>query len=179
MLTLDNTAVVLIDVQGKLAQRMDDKETRFDNMVRLIAAAKVLDLPIVWVEQNPEKMGPTIAPLRDLLTDHTPIPKMSFGCVPCPAFMDALQATGRRQVLMAGIETHVCVYQTAAQLVEAGYHAEVAADAISSRTALRREIGFEKIKTCGAAITCVETALFEMLHTAAHPAFRDILRIVK
>jgi nicotinamidase-related amidase len=93
--------------------------------------------------------------------------------------MQALEGTARQQVLLAGIETHVCVYQTAAQLVQAGYAVEVAADAVSSRTALNREIGFEKIRAAGAALTCVETALFELLGTAEHPAFRDILKIVK
>jgi nicotinamidase-related amidase len=91
----------------------------------------------------------------------------------------ALQAAGRRNVLVGGIETHVCVYQTARELLEKGYHVEVVADACSSRTLQNKQIGLDKMRDAGAAITSVETALFELLRVAEGPVFRQILQVVK
>lgn len=104
---------------------------------------------------------------------------MSFSCCGEPRVLEALAALGRRQVLLAGIEAHVCVYQTAADLVEAGYEVEIVADAASSRTAANREIGLQKARDAGAIITCVETALFELLRSADAPQFKAILKLVK
>jgi len=173
------TVFALVDVQGKLAQIMYQKERLFENLGKLISGMQVLGVPIIWVEQTPKKMGRTIAPLREQLKGASPISKSSFGCCGEPRFIRALADLGRRQVLVAGIETHVCVYQTAAGLVSAGYEVQVVADAVSSRTPRNREIGLEKIKACGAGLTSVEAALFELLGSAEHAAFREILAIVK
>jgi len=179
LLELNDTAVVLVDLQGKLASLMVDRAQLFNHVERLLGCARVLELPIVWTEQIPEKMGPTLARFRPRLEGLSPIPKSSFGCCGEPAFMKALDATGRNSILLAGIETHVCVYQTAAGLVERGYRVEVPADAVSSRTAGSRDIGLRKIERVGAALTSVETAVLELLRDAAHPRFRDILRLIK
>jgi len=158
------------------------------NLIKLIKGVKLLDIPIIWLEQNPDKMGQTIPEIRELLADQDPIAKMSFSCCGVEAFEDALVASGRRkQILIAGIETHVCVYQTAAELIRDGFSAEVVVDAVSSRTATDKELGIRKIQACGARssgsgqghITTVETALFELMRTAEHPAFRDMLKVVK
>jgi len=179
MLDLDDTAVVLVDVQGKLASLMVDRAQLFDHVERLLGCARALELPIVWTEQIPEKMGATLDRFLPHLEGLSPLPKSSFGCCGEPAFMDALEATGRNSLILAGIETHVCVYQTAAGLVERGYRVEVPADAVSSRTARNRDIGLRKIEQTGAALTSVETAVLELLGDAAHPRFRDILRLIK
>jgi nicotinamidase-related amidase len=179
MLNHKDTVFVLIDVQGKLAGLMHEKERLFENLEKLLRGMQALNVPIIWMEQIPEKMGPTIVPLRQLLGTHAPIPKTSFSCGGSPAFMEQLKATRKKQVLLAGIETHVCVYQTAADLVRQAYHVEVAADAVSSRRALDRDIALRKIDEVGAYLTTVETAIFELLRTADHPKFRDILAIVK
>jgi nicotinamidase-related amidase len=104
---------------------------------------------------------------------------MSFSCCGEPAFLARLEALGRGQALLAGIETHVCVYQTAADLVARGCAVEVVADGVSSRTLDNKLIGLERIRGCGARLTSVETCLFELLRTAEHAAFREILKIVK
>ena len=179
MLSEQDSVLVIIDVQGKLAQVMHDKETLFANLQKLVRGALALGMPILWLEQNPERMGKTIPELRDLLTGQEAIGKMSFSCCGEPAFMDRLQALGRRQAILAGIETHVCVYQTAADLLARDFQVEVAADAVSSRRLADKEIGLARIQSAGARITCVEMALFEILRTAKHPAFRDILNIVR
>lgn len=178
-LTSDGTVCLLIDVQGRLAEAMEGKERLFDNLCRLVRGLKALDVPIVWVEQLPGKMGRTIACLRDLLPGQAPVEKASFSCAGSATCMEALAATGRRQVLLAGIESHVCVCQTAIDLCGLGYQVEVVADAVSSRTAANRDLGLQRCARAGAGLTSVESALFELLGTAEHPAFRDVLRIVK
>ena len=179
MLEVNQTVLMVIDVQGKLAQRMYDRAQLFAAQQRLIRGAQVLGVPILWVEQNPSRMGKTIPELAALLAGQAPISKLSFGCCGEPAFMRRLEALGRRQVLLAGIETHVCVYQTAAALAGLGYEVQAVADAVSSRTLANRQIGLTRMRAAGAGVTSVETALFELLGTAAHPAFKDLLKIVK
>jgi nicotinamidase-related amidase len=179
MLTVGNAVLVLVDVQGKLAQIMFEKDALFTNLQKLVRGMQALSVPIIWLEQNPERMGATIPELRELLASATPIHKMSFSCCGEPVFVARLEALGRRQALLAGIEAHVCVYQTAADLVRRGGEVEVVADAVSSRTSANREIGLERARGAGARLTSVETCLFELLGTAEHAAFKDILRIVK
>ncbi|MBC7238900.1 MAG: hydrolase [Chloroflexi bacterium] len=179
MLEVGDTVFVLVDVQGRLAQTMVNRERLFDNLQRLVKGLRVLGVPILWLEQNPRGLGPTIPELAALLPDVQPIPKVSFSCCRCEAFMKALRTTGRRQVLLAGIEAHVCIYQTAVDLLTQGYHVEVVADAVSSRTAENREIALMRLRDAGIPLTSVEMALFELLKVAQGPAFKEILAIVK
>lgn len=175
----NDTVFILIDVQGKLAQLMYEKEELFDTLQRLVKGMQALDIPILWTEQIPAKMGPTIPELSDLLANQKPIPKSCFSCAGENTLMDALTALGRRHVVLAGIETHVCVYQTTRDLVERDYEVDVVADAVSSRTRQNRAIGLERCKMEGANLTNLEMILFELMETADHPAFRDILRLIK
>jgi nicotinamidase-related amidase len=179
MLQSDKAVFVLVDVQGRLAEVMHDREALFANLEKAVRGMQALRIPIVCLEQNPQRMGRTITRLATLLAPAEPIAKMSFSCCGEPAFMDALKATGRKQVLLAGIETHVCVYQTAADLLAAGYQVEVMTDAVSSRVLANKEAGIAKIRLCGGGITTVEMALFELLRSAEHPDFKAVLRIVK
>ena len=178
MLLRDNTVLIVVDVQGKLAQLMADKQALFANLQRIIRGVQVLDIPILWVEQYPEGMGPTIAEIAPLLLGIEPISKLSFSCCGNGRFMRELTALSRKQVLIAGIETHVCVYQTARDLVHLGYEVEVVADAVSSRTIENREIGLDRIKTSGARLTSTEMALFELLRVAEGEQFKKILKII-
>ena len=180
MLTVENTALVVIDVQGKLAQIMDQKEALFANLEKMIKGIQVLEIPIIWTEQVPEKLGPTLPEFSELLTHSAkPIAKSSFSCCGHPPFVEAIQALGRRQVLLTGIETHVCVYQTALDLLDAGYEVQVVADAVSSRTSANKQIGLERMKAAGATLTSTEMALFELLRVAEGPQFKQIAKIVK
>lgn len=178
MLEIDNTLLVVIDVQGKLAQSMYEKADLFGNIAKLIKAAGVLEIPIIWTEQYPEGLGPTIPEIAELLSGE-PIAKTAFSCCDERRFVEAMEKQGRKRVLLCGIETHVCVYQTAFDLLEAGYEVEVVADAVSSRTQANKDIGLAKIKDAGADITSVETAIFELLQAAEGEKFKAILRIVK
>jgi nicotinamidase-related amidase len=158
MLQKENTVLVVIDIQGKLAQLMHQKEAVYQNVNRLIEGAKVLDMPIIWTEQYPEGLGGTIPAVAATLEGVRPIPKMTFSCCQNDEFQIALKASGRQQILITGIETHICVYQTTIELLEAGYEVEVVADAVSSRTPENKKIGLDKMQRAGAGITGTETA---------------------
>ncbi len=179
MLTIANTILLVVDVQGRLAHMMDEKQRLFDNLHIIIEGARILEVPIIVTEQNPAGLGRTIPEIAHLLTDTQPISKISFSCCGNEAFMQALQALNRKQILMTGIETHICVYQTTVGLLNLGYEVQVVADAVGSRTAVNKAIGLEKMKSAGASVTCTEMALYELLQVADGPQFKRILKIVK
>jgi len=179
MLKMEDTILLLVDIQGKLAHLMHDKQRLFKNLQKLVKGIQVLGVPILWVEQNPIGLGPTIPEVADLLPTIKPISKMSFSSCRNDRFLKALKNLNRQQVLIAGIETHICVYQTTADLVELGMEVHVVADAVSSRSAENKAIGLQKMRDSGASWTSVETALFELLEVAEGEPFKEILRIVK
>lgn len=179
MLTCTDTLLVIVDIQEKLVRAMHAREELLLRAQQLVQGARVLNLPILCTEQNPKGLGVTVPEIAGFLPAVQPIIKFSFGCFGSGDFVAALGAASRRNVLIAGIETHVCVYQTALELLAKGYHVEVVADACSSRTPENKQIGLEKMRAAGAAVTSVETALFELLKVAEGPVFKQILNIVK
>jgi len=179
MLHADTTALVLIDVQEKLARAMHEREALVENLSRLLRGLHVLGVPVLWVEQNPKGLGPTVPELASLMTGNQPITKNSFSCCGADGFMETLASLNRRQVLLAGIEAHVCVYQTAAGLIEADYQVEVVADGVSSRSPGNRTVAIEKMRDIGVRLTSVEMALFELLGAAEGDRFKEILKVVK
>jgi nicotinamidase-related amidase len=179
MLRPENTALVLIDIQGRLATLMHEREALYRHLQILVRGARILQLPILWLEQYPKGLGPTIPEVADLLPDQQPLAKMCFSACGLESFQQRLRQTARRQVLLAGIETHICVYQTARDLLQEGYCVEIVADATSSRTPENKKIGLEKMARAGAEITSVETCLFELLQRAGTAAFKEITALVK
>ena len=178
MLSKDRTALIVIDVQEKLFQHMYEKEALENSLIRLIQGASVLQLPIVWAEQYPEGMGPTLSSLQKHLPD-APIPKKTFSCYAHPPLADAIDQTGANQFLLGGIETHVCVYQTTKSLLKQGHSVEIVTDCVSSRTQANHQLGLRRAESEGAQLTSVEMCLFELLQKAEGDAFRKILPIVK
>lgn len=179
MLTVDHVALIIVDVQGKLARLVYQSDRLFDNLQKLIRGAQVLGLPILVTEQLPEKLGATAPELVALFDEFRPIRKKTFSCAGNEEFNAALSALGRHQLLLAGIEAHVCVYQTALDLLAAGYAVHLVTDAVSSRTADNRALGIERIKQAGAILTSTEMALFELLKVADGSAFKQIIQIIK
>ncbi len=179
MLTADASVLLLIDIQGNLAQLMHDRQTLFKNLQILIKSARILDVPIVWMEQIPEKLGHTVPVVAGLLRDRRPMAKTTFSCCADPDIMAAIEAAGRRQVLVTGIETHICVYQSTRDLLQRGFEVHVISDAVSSRVIENKEIGLARMKQEGALISSVEMALFEMLREAAGDRFRQIVKLLK
>jgi nicotinamidase-related amidase len=179
MLVLDNTALCVVDVQGKLAHLMHEKEELFLNVERLIKGAQILEMPIILTEQYPKGLGPTLSQLTELMSDVKPIEKISFSCCANDDFSEKIRELGRRQLLLTGIETHICIYQTSLDLIEAGYEVSLVADAVSSRTEFNKSIALDRIKTAGALLTTTEMALFELLHKAEGPKFKEISKLIK
>jgi nicotinamidase-related amidase len=179
MLRMEDAVLVVVDVQGKLATLMYEKEKFYKNVVRMIKGAQALDLPIIWTEQLPDKLGPTIDTIKDALPGAEPLVKNTFSCCGDQKFDDRLKETGRKQVLLTGMETHVCVYQTALDLLNDGYEVYLVADAVSSRDPENRQIGIAAIKDAGAKVTSVEMSLFEMLRVAEGGRFKQVIQIVK
>ena len=179
MLQLESTVLVVIDVQDRLFRVMQGREALADNLRKLISGAQVLGIPVMLTEQNPKGLGPTIPELASLLPAAKSIPKLSFSCCSEERFLRELKALNRRQVLLAGIELHICVYQTAVDLVAAGYEVQVVADCVATRLAENREVGLIRLREAGACLITTEMALFELLKTAEGDAFREINKIVK
>ncbi len=179
MITTEDTALVLVDVQGKLAQAMHNKEELFENLKKIVKGAQVLGVPILWAEQNPDGLGPTIPEIAELLPNQKPVSKLSFSCCGNEHFMKNLKAVNRKNMLVVGIEAHVCVYQTAADLISRQYDVQIVADAVASRTPENKAIGLEKCKYAGASLTSTETVLFELLKEAGGERFKEIIHLVK
>ena len=179
MINSADAVLVIIDIQGNLAQAMFDKENLFANSVKLIKGFKVLNLPVIVTEQIPQKLGQTLPQIAAELEGVNPIAKESFSCWDEKNFKEHLEALNRKDVVLLGIETHVCVYQTALDLISSGYNVHLVADAVSSRTTENRQIGIDAIKSAGAKITSTEMVLFELLRTAADPKAKELFKIVK
>ena len=179
MLKVENTALALIDVQGKLAGLMHEKDALFRNLEILIRGAQALELPIFWLEQYPKGLGPTVPEIAQLLGNRKPIEKTCFSAFGSDQFRAQLRDSNRRQLLVAGIETHICVYQTVRHLLDEGFQVEVVGDAASSRTEQSKALGLDKMMRAGAEVTSVEMALFELREEAGTPQFKTIAGLVK
>ena len=179
MLDIQQCSLAVIDVQGKLAQLMHGREALFKNIQILIQAANILEIPILWCQQCPDALGPTVPEIAQHLTDIEPINKSAFSCCGNEQFSARLKDLKRNQILLCGIETHVCIYQTAIDLLGQGFNVNVIADAVSSRVIENKQIALNRLAAGGADISCTEMALFELLKTAEHPQFRQIARLIK
>lgn len=179
MLKANECVFVLIDVQGKLARMMYQPGQLFTNLAIILKGMALLNIPIIWTEQNPEKTGATIPELSALLKNEKPIAKTSFSCWGEAVFRDRLKSMNRPKVLLAGIETHICVYLTAFDLQENGFEPIVLVDCTSSRKSENKTAAIDQLRHASIQTTCTETALFDILNNSEHPAFRDVLRLVK
>lgn len=179
MLSRENTALIVIDVQERIANVMHEKEFLIDRLQRLIRGARVLEIPILLTEQYPKGLGATVNALRNVLDEYHPIEKIAFSCCNDEKFMAALEDLKCRNLLVCGIETHVCIYQTVMQLLEQEYHIEIVTDAVSSRHLYNKELALEKLRDYGADLTSVEMALFELQEIASGDRFKKISGIIK
>ena len=175
MLARERTAIVVVDVQEAFRPGVDRFEQVAGGAAALVRAAHIMGLPVVVTEQYPQGLGATVPEVADHLGDVEPLPKTVFS----GASADGFDLGGRDQVLICGIETHVCVYQTAAELLADGVEVHVAEDAVGSRSALNRDVGLRKMAELGAKATSVETALFEMLGRAGTDEFKQVQGLVK
>jgi nicotinamidase-related amidase len=178
VLVAGQAVLVVVDMQVKLLPAIHERERVVRECRRLVEAAKLLAVPILWAEQNPRGLGATDPALAAVLPG-SPLAKTTFSCLGDAEFRRRLSDLGRQQAILCGIEAHVCVAQTALDLLAQGYVVHVAADAVSSRTPENRQAGLDRVRSAGGVITSVEMCLFEMLGSAESPSFRDVLALVK
>jgi nicotinamidase-related amidase len=176
LMTADQSSLLIVDVQEKLCPVMEDPRSVIHNCGRLMKGAARLGVPVLVSEQYPKGIGPTMVDLRELTDKENFLEKTTFSCAAAPNIMERLEALGRRKVVVAGIETHVCVCQTTLGLLENGYEVFVVADACSSRSPQDRKTGLERMQASGARIVPTESVLFEWLGDAKHEAFREIMQ---
>jgi nicotinamidase-related amidase len=179
MLRKENTGLVIVDIQGKLARLVHDSDALIENCAKLIKGAKALGLPIIWLEQNPDKLGATVNELSTLLDDQKPIAKFTFdGCAE-PKIAQAIQAANVNTWLVCGIEAHICVYQTATSLKHLGFEVQLVSDCISSRTVENKALGISRLAQNGVATTGLEMCLYELVKDCRANEFKDILDLVR
>jgi nicotinamidase-related amidase len=179
-LDADKAVLVVIDVQERLVPAMpEDVYLRLRNTVAmLVEVAGLLGLPVVTTEQYPKGIGHTVPELA-AACNETVIEKVSFGCCGEASFLQALKNTGRTQVLITGMEAHVCVYQTVLGLLDDGYYVHLIRDAICSRNKTDYLAGVANAGQAGAVVTTAETVMFQMLQESTHEQFRAVSRLVK
>lgn len=158
---------------------MCNKEKLVKNTSILIQAAQHLQIPILYTEQVPQKLGKTIPEISVYLENALHFEKASFSCCAEQTFMNALKTLNKKYVVVIGIEAHVCVYQTVRDLLKANYAIEIISDAIASRDIENKKIALERMKDMGATISSTEMLIFDWIKTAEHPKFREISRLVR
>lgn len=183
-MTLDRqrTALVVIDVQERLFPAMDadHREEVMRNIKVLTATARRLSLATLVTEQYPKGLGHTLQELKDTLPAGVqPVEKVAFSCLGADAFRSRLTATGARQLLLAGIEAHVCVLMSALDLLAEGYAVHIVADAVTSRTQANWRLAMAQLRQAGAVVTTTETVLFQLLRQADTDDFRELARLIR
>lgn len=179
LLCRDDVVLLVVDMQAGLVPAIADAGHVVRACRRAIRAMDVLQVPVLFTEQYPRGLGPTVPELATLFGERRPVEKTAFGCYGCADFVAAVTNTGRRSVLLCGIEAHICVYQTALQALQRGFAVSVLEDAVGARTAEARHIGLERLRMAGAVPSYTEMAIYELLGVAGTPEFRAVLPIIK
>ena len=176
----DDTVLLLVDMQERLLPAMHDDAGLRRRAAALAEGARLLDVPLVATEQYPKGLGRTVPELRAAVeAAGGALEKTTFSCLDDAGVRARLDALGRRAVLLAGVEAHVCVLQTALDLKDAGWRVLVAEDATGSRAPAQKEVGLARLRAAGVEPSTVEMALFELLRDSRHPRFRDVQALVK
>ncbi|MFA0740685.1 MAG: hypothetical protein DFNUSKGM_000792 [Candidatus Fervidibacter sacchari] len=179
-LNLNEAVLVVVDVQERFMPVLFEPQRLISACQLLIGGAKILGLPVLVTEQLPEKLGPTVTELREVLgSDYRPIVKAEFSAFANESFRRTFAATGRTQLILCGIEAHVCIRQTTLDALDLGYDVFLVEDAISSRYEFLYRSGVQSCLEAGARRTNAEAVLFELMTTAEHPQFREVQNLVK
>jgi len=183
LLSREKSQLLIVDVQGNLLAAIDGKDRVLERCQRLLRAARALNIPVTVSEQYPKGLGPTVDPLRDLLGNaDVVLEKIEFSCVKNEALRERLhelRRQGRSQVVIAGIEAHVCVTQTAIDLEAQGFEAFVVADAVGSRAKESRKLAIARLGRSGAHVVDSDMVIFEWLERAGTPEFKELHPLVK
>ena len=175
----EKTALLVIDVQEKLIPAIHEKDDLLLNVLKCIKAANILEMPVVYTEQYPKGLGITVAEIREDLDDAPVYEKTDFSCCGSKGLLKFFKQSKIEKVLLVGIEAHVCVYQTAKDLLAKDLEVLLAADAVSSRKALDRDWALENMKEMGVSISTFECLFMEYLKGSKHPKFKEISGVLK
>lgn len=168
--------IVAIDFQEKLVNMLE-KDTCARKMEKLITAGELLNIPTIITEQYPQGLGSTVSNIDT--TNCKVIEKTAFSAMQQEEFKSAIKSSGKKQIIIAGIETHICVHQTVAELINESYEVFVVKDACASRNKDEHKAGLDAMKQNGAKITCLEIVLFELLRSSKHPMFKPVQALIK
>lgn len=175
----ENTAAVVVDIQERLLPHIYQCEQVLRSCLKLIEGLQVLSVPVIVTQQYTKGLGPTDTSVVNKITAFCHIEKNTFSCCGEPAFMDKISELGRKNIIICGIESHVCVLQTCLDLLEAGYMPVIAEDCVSSRKLPDKVIAIERMRQEGARITTLESILFELTQCAGTETFKNISKLVK
>lgn len=171
-----DSVLVIIDVQERLVPVINNHEKIIDNIVKLIRFAKIIDMPVIVIEQ--EKLGPTVKVIKKELPDIAPVTKIEFSAAKCSEFVKKLSQLSKNNVILAGIEAHVCVTQTALELLP-DYNIYVVGDAISSRSLENKDIALQRLMQSGAVVGSTEMVIYELMEKAGTVEFKKVLGLIK
>jgi nicotinamidase-related amidase len=175
----NDSVLLIIDIQDKLAAVMKERDKVVKNSLLLIELSKMLKIPVVVTEQYPKGLGQTVPEIRAALPEYRPVQKLSFNCCGEPAFSSEIRRSNRQRIIITGMETHICVLQTTAGLLHDGFITHVVQDAVCSRTKENWKTGTEFMRDAGAVVTCTETALFQLLGIAGTEEFKAMSKMIK
>ncbi len=179
LLETDHTGLLVIDVQEKLMQVMPRAERVIENIKRFLLLSRLYGLPLILTEHYPKWLGPTLSEIKNSLPTYAPIKKMHFNCCDVDVFNDRLASENLKNIIVAGVETHICIFQTCVSILEKGYNVHVPQDAVDSRTDENWLVGLELMKKAGAFITSTETVIYQILKKAGTKEFKKMLKVIK
>ena len=179
MLSVENTLLLAIDFQERLMPAMRDREELERNVETFIRGCRLLGVPVLATQQYTRGLGDTLPSLKDALGKFEPVEKITFSCCDCPEFITRLEGAGKKNILVTGIEAHICVQQTVMDLLEKECNVHVVADCIGSRSETDRIYAEKRMQQAGAVLTTMESVLFEFLKSADHPLRKEISNLVK
>lgn len=177
----DSTALVIIDIQDRLAAAMKTKIKHkiIENCLHLIEISKMLNIPIILTEQYPKGLGTTVFEIKNALPAYQPIEKLAFNCCEEPSFLNEIKKINKKKIIFTGMETHICVLQTCIGILKEGFHIHVARDVVCSRSKEDYRAGIEFMRDAGAVVSCTETVLFQLLGAAGTEEFKVISKRIK
>ena len=180
ILNTENALLLIIDIQERLIAAQYSKDMITKNAAILAEAATILGVPVVASEQYPKGLGNTIPEIKEKLDESAKFfEKTAFSCVKQEGFLDLIKSCNRKQIIICGMESHICVHQTVTDLLNEGFEVHVVSDAISSRREFECKIGMDRMVADGSVLTCVETVVFEFLKSAKHPDFKAVQGLIK
>ena len=179
MLRNDNAVLVMVDFQVRMMPAINHHEELLENVVKFAKGCRVLDVQTLVTQQYTKGLGDTMPEIKEALGECEYVEKISFSCCGSDEFTEKLKNSGKKNVLVTGIEAHICVQQTVLDLLNDGYNVYLIVDCIGSRTDRNRLYGERRMEQAGAVLTTMESVLFEMLERADHPKRKEITAIVK